>query len=914
MLVGRDRELGQLTACLTAARAGVSTTVVVTGEPGVGKTSLVRELCLTATRLGVRVAAAVGQESGQGPYGAVAQLIAPFLDETDALGAKGEAVLRAVLQADGASGQNVHLVGGWLTQLLAAVAGNDGLVVVVDDAQWVDAASGEALVAATRRLLAEPVLTVVVRRAGTSSPFDGDSVQTIELQGLARGDVAVLLDQSGPTDGKVAAQIHARTGGNPLAVRALDRSLNDDQRVGRQPLPDYLPLSDALERWLSGRVAELSDPGRLIAGLVAAAGAGDPDWIERASARLRSGADAMAEVESSGIVVRSGGQLVLSHPLLRSAALPDDPAEVRAIHRALADAAGSGEDAIERRAHHLAAASLGADAEAALALDAAAARAQRQGAATEAASRWTRAAALHPDAEDAASYLWKAGDALFTAGRCPEAREVLLRAERTATDPLLLGRISLALGRIDSLDLGPITARRTLMAREVATAAFDADLAAMMAIETVAADFIACDIDNARQASERALQYAGLGRGATILPATMIDAWARLLGGDPEAQAVLEPLLAGRLGLLEMDDPDFYFAYPLITMLLMFMERFDDCREMGELSLRRVTPAGFVSADVAISSTLAEAAWRLGRWAEARAIAATMILSDATLVVAAALNVAMNARLAAGAGDVESCRRLAAMGRAEAVRLDAGMVEMWVDHADGLVALGAGDASIARTHLERVADMADRLGVKDPASVWWVGDYLDALIEVGDTARAWAVTEAQEELGARLGRRYLLGATARARGSLDAPARRGEAFDRSVEIFRELGAPFERARSLAARAAWHRDEGRTADADADTRDAVRIFDGVGAAGFSARLTRLAPPAVAVASAIDALSPAERRVALAASKGASNKEIGEQLYLSTKTVDSHLQSTFRKLGVRTRTALAARVLGEDLADA
>jgi AAA ATPase domain len=353
-LHGRRVEREALERLLDAVRRGQSRVLVVSGEPGVGKTALLDSAIGSAS--GFRVARAVGVESEMElAFAALQQLCAPLLDRLDRLPAPQRDALRVAFGLRAGDAPDRFLVGLAVLSLLAEVADEQPFLCVVDDAQWLDRASAQALVFVARRLLAESVALVLVTRE------PGDELQGFQelvVEGLRDGDARTLLNSAlrVPLDERVSERIVAETRGNPLALLELPRGLTPPQLAGGFGLPDALPLSGRIEDSFQRRFAGLpSDTQRLL--LVAAAEpVGDPVLVWRAAGRLGIAVQAAAETDG---LLAIDTRVTFRHSLVRSAVYrAASPEERQAAHRALADATDPEVDP-DRRAWHLAQATPG---------------------------------------------------------------------------------------------------------------------------------------------------------------------------------------------------------------------------------------------------------------------------------------------------------------------------------------------------------------------------------------------------------------------------------------------------------------------------------------------------------------------------------------------------------------------------
>jgi hypothetical protein len=335
-LTGRRGERGVLDELTASVRAGGSRVLVVRGEPGVGKSALLDYLAGRAA--GCRVVRAAGVESEMElAFAGLHQLLAPVLDRLGSLPGPQREALRTAFGLSNGPAPDRFLVGLAVLGLVSEVAGQRPLVCVVDDEQWLDRASVQALGFVARRLAVEPVGLVFAARV-PGAELAG--LPELRVEGLAEGDARALLDSAltGPLDARVRDLIVAETRGNPLALLQLPRGLSPAELAGGFGLPEAGPLpgriEDSFRRQLEGLPAETR---RLLA-LAAADPSGDPLLVWRAAARLGIPAQAATSAVTAGLV-EFGARVQFRHPLARSAAYRSAPVQqVQKIHRALAEA------------------------------------------------------------------------------------------------------------------------------------------------------------------------------------------------------------------------------------------------------------------------------------------------------------------------------------------------------------------------------------------------------------------------------------------------------------------------------------------------------------------------------------------------------------------------------------------------
>ena len=412
MLLGRDRERREIERMLEKARQGESAVLALIGEPGIGKSAL---LDYAAERVdGLRVRARGVESETHLPFAALLELLRPLLDRLDAIPVPQARALEAALALRPGAAQERFAVGAATLSLLAE---SGPLTVLVDDAQWLDEASAEALRFAFRRLMADPIAVLLAVREGEPSLLDGADLPTLHLEGLSAEDAAALLDGVAP---ELAARLHRATAGNPLALLEL---AGDADELALAPEDAPVLVSARVARAFVQRLHGLDDAARRALVLAAASGTSDAAVLERAGADL----SALEAAEAAGLVSLRAGTVEFRHPLARSGVYADaPPAERRAAHRALAAVLPDRD--VDRRAWHLAAAATGPDAAAAAALAQAGARSRERSAYGSAAAAFERAARLSADGAD---LLRQAGEAAWLAGEADRALALLGAAETT---------------------------------------------------------------------------------------------------------------------------------------------------------------------------------------------------------------------------------------------------------------------------------------------------------------------------------------------------------------------------------------------------------------------------------------------------------------------------------------------------
>src|SRR5439155_6558338 len=355
MLLGRDRECQALDRLLEEARGGRSGVLVLVGEPGIGKTALLDYARERAEGMGVLRARGIESEA-QVPFAGLLELLRPALGLLDRIPHPQASALSAALALGPTGPQDRFAVGAATLSLLAAYADEAPLLLLVDDVHWLDTPSGEAVLFAIRRLVADPIAAVLATRDTEPSVVGGAQLPELRLEGLDRAAATALLAREAhdPVDAASAERLYGATGGNPLAL--LELAPDASQLAG--PVDAPVPVSASIARMFLRRADSLPDETRRLLLLAAVSDTGELGVVEAAAAPLGLDIALLAHAESADLIRVLDGVIEFRHPLARSAIYAEAPAdERRAAHRALAQTLPDRD--VDRRAWHLAAAALG---------------------------------------------------------------------------------------------------------------------------------------------------------------------------------------------------------------------------------------------------------------------------------------------------------------------------------------------------------------------------------------------------------------------------------------------------------------------------------------------------------------------------------------------------------------------------
>jgi DNA-binding CsgD family transcriptional regulator len=896
VLHGRRVEREALERLLDAVRRGQSRVLVVSGEPGVGKTALLESAIASAS--GFRVARAVGVESEMElAFAALQQLCAPLLDRLDRLPAPQRDALGVAFGLRAGDAPDRFLVGLAVLSLLAEVAEERPFLCVVDDAQWLDRASAQALVFVARRLLAEPVALVLVTRE------PGDELQGFQelvVEGLRDGDARALLSSAVrvPLDERVRDRLVAETRGNPLALLELPRGLTPAELAGGFGLLDAPGLSGRIEDSFRRRLAGLpADTQRLL--LVAAAEpVGDPALVWRAADRL--GIAVKAASETDGLLA-IGTSVTFRHPLVRSAVYrAASPGERQTVHRALADATDPEVDP-DRRAWHLAQATSGFDEDVASELERSAGRAQARGGLAAAAAFLERAAVLTPEPSRRAARALAAAQAKHQAGAFDSALRLVNIAESGPIDELqrarvdlLRGQIAFSLGR--SSDAPPLLlkaakrlepldqrlARDTYL--EALTAVFFPGILASdeSVLETARAARAAPTSSQPPRASDLLLDGLGLliteGYAAgTPTLRTAVNAFRDEDISRGEGRLWLS--FASRVAAFLWDDE---------TSDVLSARFVQQARDAGALSVLPLALAirsavHLFAGEFAMASSLLE---------EVSAVNEVTGASPAPYVGLA--HVAFHGREAEAAQLIEATTR-------EAVRRGEGPGGLTFVHwVTAVLHNGLGRYEEALAAAQQAAE--------DTHASWWRNwgsvELIEAAARSGEAELAVdALAQLSETTGAS-GTDWALGVEARSRALLTDGEVAEPLYRVAIQRLERTRVRVELARAHLVYGEWLRRERRRLDAREQLRTAHELFTEFGMEAFAER-ARVELEATGEharkrsVETLDDLTPREAQISRLAAGGATNQEIAAQLFISPSTVDYHLRKAFRKLGIKSR---------------
>jgi DNA-binding CsgD family transcriptional regulator len=893
----RVAERDALDRLVLAVRAGESRSLVLRGEPGVGKSALLDYLAGQAR--GYRVARVTGVQSEMElAFAGLHQLCGPMLEHLGRIPGPQQNALQTAFGVAAGPPPDRLLVGLAALGLLSEVAAERPLICLIDDAQWLDRASAQALGFAARRLVAEQVGVVFAAR----DPGDElAGLPELEVAGLDETDARALLESAlaGPLDVRVRDLIVAETRGNPLALLELPRGLSTAELAGGFGLPGVAPLTGLIEDSFARQLAVLPDQTRRLLQLAAADPSGDRSLVWRAAGQLDIAVQAATPAVEAGLA-EFGSRVRFRHPLARSAAYRSASfADRQQMHAALAEATDPAIDP-DRRAWHRAQAAPGPDEEVAAELEGSAGRAQARGGLAAVATFLERAVLLTADPVRHAERALAAAQASMQAGAFGKALDLLAAAEAGPLDEFANARSDLLRGQI----------------------AFVSNLGS--------------DAPSLLLKAAKRLEPLNLG----LARQTYLTAWsaASLAGHLAGAGNVLEVSRAAR-ALPPPGDP----ARPIDLLLNGLARLITDGPAAAAPTLRQAVNA-FTAGDVSREEGL--------RWGW---IAATVLWDeDASRAI-----IARQVQLARDTGALEQLPTdLVALAMSDVWRGDFGAAESLIAETDAvaevtgsriapyahmfLASLRGDQAQLTSLSAAASADAtAEGQGVAATYAQWVAAISYNGLGRYAEAfAAAWQAREHGHVYVSMWALPELIEAAARtgnsevASGALDQLAQRTQAGKTDLGLglearsralvsqgqaaegwYREaidrLGRTQLRpdlARAHLVYGEWLRREKRRADARAQLRTSHDMLDAMGMEAFAERARRelLVAGETVRARAVEtvsALTTQEASIARLARDGRTNAEIGAQLFLSDRTVEWHLRKVFTKLGITSRRELS-----------
>jgi DNA-binding CsgD family transcriptional regulator len=914
MLVGRRAETEAIDRLLADARTGRSGVLVLRGEAGIGKSALLAYAAECAEGMTVLRGTGIESES-ELAFAGLHQLLRPVLDRLEQLPEPQAAALRAAFALSNETIDDRFRIALAVLGLLSEVAEDQPLLCLVDDAQWLDRSSTDALLFVARRLDVEGIVMLFGAREGEARSFEARELAQLVVQGLEAREAGELI---GGMHGDVAPAVRDRlvtqAAGNALALVELPAALSARQLAGAEPLPETLPLTRDVERVFLDRVRRLPEPTQRLLLLVAADHAGSLAPIFRAAEAAGVDPDALIPAEEAGLVSVSSARVELRHPLVRSAIYQgSSSSERRAAHLGLANAL-EGDLESDQRAWHRSGATVGPDEGIAEELEHSAERARLRGGYAGAATALARSAELSTDPEAQGRRLVAAGGAAWNAGQPERATWLLDQATPLVSDARLRAELDHVRGVIELRCGALLHSAETLVTGAAKAARFDSRKAFEMLFD--ASEAAAWAGDHARMIE--------VGRGAAALPksedtedvflANLLVGVSALMEGRPVGDV---PFLFDVIARADDFDEPRWLVWAAVGASAVG----DEAREAA--LLRRADAMARASGAVDTLALVLQVTTGLGLLEGRHSVAAEAseglrLAREAGLTNVVSLHLAVLAWFAAAKGDDGACRAYAAEVSGLAPRTGAGFANAIAEWGLALLDLSGGRADEAVTRLDGVRAAPPGLG-HPQIVVLSTADLVEACVRTGreaDARTAYALLEVVAAPGAPA---WTLALAARCRALLAEDGSAEREFAEALRLHSEWDRPFDRARTELLFGEHLRRQRRRMDSREHLRSALETFEALDALPWAERARSELRASGETArkrdpSTIGQLTPQELQIARLVGEGASNKEVAIQLFLSPRTVEYHLRKVFMKLGIASRSELIREGFGAAVAEA
>jgi DNA-binding CsgD family transcriptional regulator len=904
-LIGRENELELVSAFLRSSADG-GEALLLTGEPGVGKSAILEAADELAGGTGARRLRATGVEfEAAVGFSGLGRLLLPARGQFGRLNAAHRGALSVALDLGEGPPPELLMLASAALSLLGTLASSGPVVLIVDDAQWLDPGTAAVLGIMARRLGGSNIGLLAAMRSDSGSVLGTIGLPEHELQALGENEASGLIGTHFPMlSARVHQRLLAEAQGNPLALLELPGALSTTQRSGLSALPDVLPLGQRLESLFGSRVAALPQASRALLLLAALEGRGNLAVLEAASPASER-LNGLAPAERARLVSVDQGrqQLDFRHPLIRSTVvkLAADHAR-RSAHRALGDVLA---DQPERRAWHLAESTEDTDETVAGLLERQARRLINRGDAVGAVNSLRRAADLSPNRDDtarrqiAAAYIGAdvTGD-LRNAG-------ALLETARSA-EPALVGSLPatvaatyLLLNAECELD----TAHR-LLVQAIEAHPGRSDPKDEVMVEALHSLIMLCWFGG-RPELWAPFELA-VGRLGADLDA-LVDVSHRSFGDPVRGAAAARGQLSTELeGLRDEHNP---IRITRLGLACVYTDRMGECRDALWRVIRDGRAGGAIA--LAINALVSSCVddWLTGQWDEALLLVAEgMRLCEAHGYrrYSVILGGYIQELVSVARGDTDHSNAAAQEMSAWAAARGAGMASIFAHHLRALHAIGEGDFEQAYQQASAISP-AGTLSPYSPHALWVLFDLVESAMRTGRRAEAAAHVAAMQraKIDAISPRLALLtaGTAALVADDDSAPG----LFETALAVQGVERWPFDLARVQLAYGERLRRSHSPTSARATLQNALEIFDRLGSRPWASRARGELRAAGQVTSTPAGQGPAsltaqEREIAMLAASGLTNRQIGERLFMSHRTVGAKLYQVFPKLGITSRAAL------------
>jgi DNA-binding CsgD family transcriptional regulator len=921
VLLGRQREIAHIEDLLNGATEGKSAAVLLHGEAGIGKSSLLKAALDAASARDLGVLRTRGYESESDiPFAGLLELLTPLLPLRDRIPEVQARALGSALALEAPTPFDRFAVPAGMLSLMAAAAEERPYLVVADDVHWLDHASREALSFVARRLGAEGVVLVCASRVVDEVLAAFEGIESRAVSPLDDADAAALLRREAPSHvaDRVAADLVATAHGNPLALTEIPRGLSADQLAGREPLAGPLQAGDRIEDAFAQQLAGLPDATREALLVASAMQTGRHDVLIRAL-EARGLTAAALDPAISARLIALDGRVDFFHPLLRSAVYhAADPVQRRSVHQTLADLS---EALPSRRAWHLAAAADAPDERVAAALEEAATEARARGGILAAARAFERAANLSTDDAARARRLLEAANDYAQGSRADHALAMVSAAqELVPPDSEPSTEVIRVRGRVEMRRGAPLTAHGLLVAEAQRIQDESPGVAAALLVEASVAHMMTGDMEALIATGDRAraLLPAGADPAIEVLSGVLVGEAHAALGHEDQADALLDPAMPFLTGEYVLAMPSEIVG--MAGQCAIWYERWDRATAVLDHLIALAREASAINHIIYPLAAHAILDFRRGYWSAALADAgeAARLARETNLQPLMTFALSVQAHVEAAMGRRDDARAHGRESVQVAELLNAPAITVYGLNALALDAFGAGEVETAVEYYDRVHRFTQKLHTQR-GLVQYGADRVEALARCGRTDDAF---QALEEFADRLGGgRWASAALARCRGIL-ADRTAEHHFVTALSHHEHDGQPFERARTQLAYGERLRRDRRRADAREQLTEALDTFERLGATpwadrtrvelratGGAAAETGAAEREAVAAAGLEELTAHELQIARLVAYGDTNRQVAAKLFLSPKTIEYHLSQIYRKLDLRSRTQLASLMAQE-----